>query len=226
MVFSIFNIPNVVIYLVGFGLTLSTLYEISAVLRLLRAEKLALELAEANRLTAVMRSKHHDVLNYLQVILGLIQLGRVEDAANYIRQISFDLVQMEQVESLGRPEVSALLYQKLSSVSYIRPRIMAGASLSSVPVEPHKLVAILGNLLDYAIYKASFYPNKWITIRVREDKDCVIIEIMNPGDMESDPDLSIAKNTLQKVGGALYFACSEKASITMLIVRLPKSRAA
>lgn len=86
---------------------ISSLWVVREMLRLVEreseAEKVMVRLEEAEKLITTLRSKHHDFVNHLQVILGLIQLKMDNDAADYIKGLSKDLIQIEKLVSLERP---------------------------------------------------------------------------------------------------------------------------
>lgn len=146
-------------------------------------EKISLLLEEANNLTYSIRAKHHDFINHLQVIMGLSQLGNYEEVSAYIKNLSNELIEYEKLVSLKRPEVASLISSKIAGLSYLRVNLDITTTLEGMDISPIHLVSILSNLLDNAIDEISTKDDKWIKIKIYEDSNFFVFEIINPGTM-------------------------------------------
>ncbi|MGO0123540.1 Spo0B domain-containing protein [Desulfothermobacter acidiphilus] len=58
---------------------------------------------------ALLRAQYHIFANHLQVILGLLELGRVEQAREQITRAAKDIASQSQALKCGLPEVAWLL---------------------------------------------------------------------------------------------------------------------
>lgn len=245
-VFTSFRIPVTIVLFAIIAVMISSLWVVREMLRLVEreseAEKVMVRLEEAEKLITTLRSKHHDFVNHLQVILGLIQLKMDNDAADYIKGLSKDLIQIEKLVSLKRPEVAALISSKLASLSYLQASLDINTTLAELSIPPEKLVSILGNLLDNAIYETSFYKDKWIKIRIDQEDEWFIFEITNPGTIAPEirerifepgfttkgqegtgMGLFIVKNLVRECGGTISFDSRDDDIMTVFAVRLPKT---
>ncbi|WP_338826638.1 sensor histidine kinase [Neomoorella thermoacetica] len=245
-VFTSFRIPVTIVLFAIIAVMISSLWVVREMLRLVEreseAEKVMVRLEEAEKLITTLRSKHHDFVNHLQVILGLIQLKMDNDAADYIKGLSKDLIQIEKLVSLKRPEVAALISSKLASLSYLQASLDINTTLAELSIPPEKLVSILGNLLDNAIYETSFYKDKWIKIRIDQEDEWFIFEITNPGTIAPEirerifepgfttkgqegtgMGLFIVKNLVRECGGTISFDSRDHDIMTVFTVRLPKT---
>lgn len=244
-IFAGFRIPAFVVLASALGVMITSLWTVREMVRLAdkekEAEKAMVRLEEAQKLITALRSRHHDFVNHLQVVLGLIQMGLDDDAADYIKRLSKDLIEIEKLVSLERPEVAALISSKLASISYLQASLEINTDLAGLSIPPEKMVSILGNLLDNALYEASFYDEKWIKIKIGEEEDWFVLEITNPGIIEpkiqnrifepgfttkaekgSGMGLFIVKNLVNEYGGKIYFDSRLEEGITVFTVRLPK----
>jgi stage 0 sporulation protein B (sporulation initiation phosphotransferase) len=68
---------------------------------------------EAEQMVAVLRRLRHDFGNYLQVILGYIDLNRPEKARNYIQAIVDELMSERNIFESLEPEAALYLYEQL-----------------------------------------------------------------------------------------------------------------
>lgn len=244
-VFTSFMIPFSIVLFAIIAVMISCLWVVREMLRLAekesKAEKVMVRLEEAEKLITTLRSKHHDFVNHLQVILGLIQMKMDNDAVDYIKDLSKDLIQIEKLVSLKRPEVAALISTKLATLNDLRVSLDVNTTLDELSISPNKLVSILGNLIDNAIYETSFYKDKWIKIRIDQEDKWFIFEIANPGTIAPENrerifepgfttkgqegtgmGLFIVKNLVRECGGTIYFDSRDDVMI-IFTVKLPKT---
>ena len=144
------------------------------------------KIEQSQNLVLTLRSKHHDFINHLQVVMGLIQLHQYEQAVDYIKNLSKDLIEIEKLISLKRPEVAALISSKISGLSYVQSNLEITTNLEGLKARPDKLISMLGNLLDNAIYELATKENKWLNIKIYEKDKWFIFEVVNPGHIPED----------------------------------------
>jgi len=150
---------------------------------------LTAQLTEVRRYTEALRAQHHEFLNKLHVVSGLIQLGNFEEATRFIvqtvssRQKTFDdLRRMVEV-----PDVAALILAKMNEAQEagIEVHLEPGSRLVVLrPEAVDSAVTIVGNLLQNAIeaLRPSSLPLKRIDISLRCDQE-VMIRIRDNGSL-------------------------------------------
>ncbi len=133
---------------------------------------LAENLTGSRHLVEAMRAYTHEFINKLHTILGLIQLGRVEQAEQYILDVSQVHHQsvsrvMNQIDDTA---VAALLVGKASRAAELGVQLELDPQ-SSLSQEEHPLpsgviVSILGNLIENATESLNRSTRKQKEIRV------------------------------------------------------------
>ncbi|WP_329454346.1 sensor histidine kinase [Streptomyces sp. NBC_01497] len=118
-------------------------------------ELLGRELDSTHGLLDALRAQDHEHANRLHTLLGLLELGLYEEAAQFVADVSrAHRASAEQVaERVRDPLLAALLVGK-SAVAAERGavlRIAAGTRLRERVVDPRDLVTVLGNLIDNAL---------------------------------------------------------------------------
>ena len=153
------------------------------------ATALAEELTGARHLVEAMRAYAHDFINRLHIILGYIQLGRPEDAEEYILEISDVHRQsvsrvMHQIQDGA---VAALLVGKTSRAAEL------GIHLSLDPesrfsgdgrfVPSGVLVTILGNLIENATDSLNRvnWKTREISVSIREEAEHLLLCVEDTG---------------------------------------------
>ncbi len=238
-----FHIPVAGIFVACIITMVSSLWIMREMLRLAAREKdaemIALKLAEATNLITTLRGKSHDFANHLQVILGMIQMKREGEAADYIKGLARDLIQIDKLVALRRPEVAALISTKLAGAGSLQVSMEIKTNLADLEApSPEKLVSILGNLIDNAIYEATRYDDRWLHFKLYQEESWCIFEITNPGcippeireriydpgfttkgDKGSGMGLFIVRNLVEDAGGQL--CCTNAEDHTTFKVMLP-----
>jgi two-component system, CitB family, sensor kinase len=122
-------------------------------------EGLLRELDDMRTLADALRAQEHEFANRLHVIGGLIELGRYDEAVQFINVHSLLHQELAAtlVERVGDPILSALLLGKASVASErgVQLRISPVTGLPAGVHEPQGLVTVLGNLIDNALDSAS-----------------------------------------------------------------------
>ncbi len=117
---------------------------------------LAEELTEVRRYIDALRAQHHEYLNKLHVVSGLLQLGKHEDAVRFIvktvsiQQKVFDILRTR----IREPDITALLLAKINEAleANIELELSGRSLLPPLRVEAvPSLVTIIGNLAQNAI---------------------------------------------------------------------------
>ena len=184
--------------------------------------RLAEEMTGIKQLVAAMRARSHEYMNRFHVVLGLLELGEVERAKNFILHLQND--DRENGERVIRrfkdPVIAGLLTVKLS---YCREQgvelvIQEDCWLPQLPQaeQEHSLVTILGNLIDNSVESCrtvADHGGKTVVL-VRQDEKGLEIRVEDNGP-------GIAPENLSKIftrgfstkgpdrGTGLYLVCRE-----------------
>ncbi|MHB9093967.1 MAG: sensor histidine kinase, partial [Eubacteriales bacterium] len=147
--FALITIPIVSIFLLKRLFTLSQQEAITA--------SQEAYIATVNDLFLAIKGQKHDFINHIQVITGLLQLGKNEEALKYGLQLGQESRETGEVLNIKDPTIAALIKSKISTciVKQIRFKTNINAETANLAVKPYDLVRILGNLLDNAIYAVS-----------------------------------------------------------------------
>jgi sensor histidine kinase regulating citrate/malate metabolism len=147
---------------IGAVTTLRDRTELQAVLR---------ELDTVRALADSLRAQAHESANRLQALVGLVELGRHEDAvrlgtrgASVAQELSDQLI-----DQVGEPALVALLLGKTSTASERGVELRVDAqdgAVARLPVED--VLTVVGNLLDNAIDAAAAAGSGWVSLTLRE----------------------------------------------------------
>lgn len=117
------------------------------------------ELDSVKNLTDALRAQQHEYANRMHTLYGLLELGRYQEASEYLGEISSINADLAETlhDHISNPTMTALL---LAKVSIARERGVALAISADVPmndfaIDQNALITIVGNLLDNAIDAAA-----------------------------------------------------------------------
>lgn len=185
--FAIFQVSTEIVCSIVVIVVLFSIWNVKEINRLhvieKNAELLNERLLHDYNLIMTLRAKHHDFINHLQVIMGLAQMGKVAEEIRYIKDLSSDLIEIEKLIALKRPEIAALISSKISGLSYLQVSLDISTTLENLQFPADKIVSVLGNLIDNAIYEISTQDIKWLEIKIHEEADWYVFEIKNPGNI-------------------------------------------
>ncbi|MBJ7471581.1 MAG: GHKL domain-containing protein [Solirubrobacteraceae bacterium] len=118
-------------------------------------EGLVRELATVRSLVDALRAQTHEAANELHTVVGLVELGRHDDAVAFAtRRISVTQDEVDVVHHhIADPAVAALLLAKAASCREqgVHLELAPTSSLPEGVVPAEDLVTILGNLIDNAL---------------------------------------------------------------------------
>lgn len=127
------------------------------------------------------RELWHDLKNHLNLLNLLLQEGKHEQMADYLRILGEDVDSLTLPVKSGNLVVDALLADKAARAR--RERIQVEISLcdlTGLALRPHEICGLLGNLLDNAL-EANLLVSKERFLRVtcRDRSDCYYIKVEN-----------------------------------------------
>jgi sensor histidine kinase regulating citrate/malate metabolism len=148
-------------------------------------EGLVRELATVRGLADALRAQAHESANELHTVVGLVELGRHEDAIAFatrrigVTQDEVDLIQ----QRVGDPALAALLLAKAAACRE-RGVHLALDRTSSLPAElvpSEDLVTIVGNLIDNALDALRDGVGGRIDVRLDVEGDRVRVRVADDG---------------------------------------------
>ena len=150
--------------------------------------KLAEELMEVRKYTDALRREHHEHLNRLHAIAGLLQLKRYREAVRYIvstvsrKQAMADFLR----QRVRTPAVSGLLLSKLDQAQKtgITMVIAPDSTLPELaPNAEEAVITILGNLIEnaYESLAAAGTPDGFIEVSLRVMDGAVELRVRDNG---------------------------------------------
>lgn len=154
--------------------------------------ELAQQLTGVSHFVDALRANNHEFMNKLHVILGLLQIGEIEEAENYITAFAEQqgTVINNIVEHIENRTVAALLLGKISRGREfnIDIKLLPNSHLPrhSKFLSTDSLVTILGNLIENAIDAINEKgrtdnSTEEITILIYEDKSSILITVDDSG---------------------------------------------
>ncbi|MDW7667771.1 MAG: ATP-binding protein [Bacillota bacterium] len=151
--------------------------------------KLAEEISGTKQVVEALRANTHEFMNKLHVILGLIQLGDIEEAKNYIVNITDN--QQKTISAvtnkIRNSKVAALLLGKISRSKEmgIEIEIDEETSLESTDdiIISNALITILGNLVENAMEATakSNKEQKRVNLKIKESESNIEITVRDTG---------------------------------------------
>jgi sensor histidine kinase regulating citrate/malate metabolism len=145
------------------------------------------ELDTVRALADSLRAQAHESANRLQALVGLVELGRHEDAvrlgtrgASVAQELSDQLI-----DQVGEPALVALLLGKTSTASErgVELRLAVESqdgAVARLPVED--VLTVVGNLLDNAIDAAAGAGSGWVSLTLREtDAGELLVRVSDSG---------------------------------------------
>lgn len=154
------------------------------------AMRRAEQLNGTRHVISALRANTHEFMNKLQVISGLLQMERLEEAKEYIGAIS--AVQAKLVapvlQHIQNANTAALLLGKIDQMREldIQPTLLANSSLPehSAYLSTEELVTVVGNLLENAIEAVDAQNRDWprsVVVQITEDERGLLVIVSDTG---------------------------------------------
>jgi two-component system sensor histidine kinase DctS len=146
--------------------------------------KLAEELTSVKAFVEALRAQNHEHMNKLHTIAGLIQLGNLDDALQYVFQITEQQTEMTRflTHHIHDDNLTGLLLSKVSIGRELGIELMFDQNmrLERFPhdMDHHDFVLIIGNLIEnaFAALKHSEEEKKQVFLSIEQDnKSCSIV---------------------------------------------------
>ncbi|NUP43104.1 MAG: sensor histidine kinase [Streptomyces sp.] len=144
-------------------------------------ELLGRELDSTHGLLDALRAQDHEHANRLHTLLGLLELGLHDEAADFLAEVAdTHRASAEEVaERVRDPLVAALLVGKsaIAAERGVALRIAPGTLLPDRVVDPRDLVTVLGNLVGNALDAAAGE----VEVELRAERTTVLLRVGDDG---------------------------------------------
>jgi two-component system, CitB family, sensor kinase len=148
-------------------------------------EGLVRELATVRGLADALRAQAHESANELHTVVGLVELGRHEDAIAFatrrmrVTQDEVDLVQ----QRIGDPALAALLLAKAATGRErgVHVALDGDSDLPAGALPSEDLVTIVGNLIDNALDALAGRVGGRIDVRLAMEGERVLVQVRDDG---------------------------------------------
>jgi two-component system, CitB family, sensor kinase len=155
----------------------------------LAPDEMEKELAYLKNYSELLRSKTHEYSNKLNVLSGMLQIGRYDESIDFIQQETdrYQSVINNIVLSIADSAVAGLLLAKFNKASDMGVKFIVDedSSLSGYAKDiSEKLVTILGNLIDNGLLAAWQNRDKVIpqlSVYISDRGNYIIIELEDNG---------------------------------------------
>lgn len=150
-------------------------------------ERLTRELTDTRRYTDELRAQAHEFANTLQAISGMLQLGQIDEAVDFIQGADADYQELLEAlpRTIAEPAVAALLLGKRARAEEMHCRFTVDpASRLAAPLpEANLLVHVLGNLVDNALEALADVPleQRQVRVRLTDEAGLVCLEVADSG---------------------------------------------
>lgn len=150
-------------------------------------DNLVRELSDTRRYTEALRAQAHEFANTLQAVSGMLQLNRVEEAVDFIQDVTSDQRQLVEAlpKSLNEPAVSALLLGKWARAEedHCLFRVDPASRLHGRLPDSNLLVRVVGNLIDNALeaVREIAESRRQVRVRLADEDGRVLIEVADSG---------------------------------------------
>jgi two-component system CitB family sensor kinase len=149
-----------------------------------------------------LRAQQHEHANRMHVLAGLLELGRYDEAAQYLSEVSASSAGIAETlkDNIGDPTIVALVLAKIAGASErgVQLRVEAsgsaggekGGALADADIDPGLVVTVLGNLIDNAIDAVAGQPGAEVRVSLHHHVgQWLVIEVADNGPGVADPTL-------------------------------------
>ncbi len=188
---------------------------------------------DMTRMMELVSLQRHDFLNHLQVVSGLLQLKRDEQARDYINKVAVEIRRLSRVVHLKVPEAAAaiLLAHHLAADYQVEMKYTVEANLGGCSIPGPELGRALEMVLGYAVKCLAPLENEdrelFLEIRSSgEDGYLLLVRFKRPPAESGHCDKSIILNAsgmLSKLGGGLDWSDNE--GQREISIKLPAGKA-
>ena len=152
-----------------------------------------------------IRAIRHDIKNKMVVLSELLAKSEIEKANNYLSEMVDRLEDTQGYSETGNMVLDSILNYKLKQASQQENVINAQIVMpKKLDIKEDDLVSIIGNVLDNAMEAtANLQENKWINVKMKYERKCVILKVQNSFDgyLEQEGDIIKTRKQDSKLHG-------------------------
>ena len=156
------------------------------------------ELGGTRHMLSTLRANTHEFLNKLQVISGLLQMGRTAEAQSYIGSIAavHEHITGPVLKLIRNTSAAALILGKAGNMRELDIDLVlmsnSGLPERSAYLTTEELVTVVGNLLENAIEATNVIPAedlRAVALQITEDDKGLLIMVSDTGEGIAEADL-------------------------------------
>ena len=150
------------------------------------SEALKRQLDDAIGLTETLRAQSHEFANRLHTLVGLVELGRNDEAIQFVTDVSAaraDLTERLQAD-IGDAKLVALILGKVSLADErdVRLRVMDDSHVGDPISDVSQVLTVAGNLIDNAIDAAAQAPGpRWVELTIVAVEHDLLVRVRDSG---------------------------------------------
>jgi two-component system CitB family sensor kinase len=150
------------------------------------SEALKRQLDDAIGLTETLRAQSHEFANRLHTLVGLVELGRYDEAIQFVTEVSAaraDLTDRLQA-AIGDAKLVALILGKVSLADErdVELRVMEDSHVGAPVSDVSQVLTVAGNLIDNAIDAAAQAPEpRWVELTIVAAEHDLLIRVRDSG---------------------------------------------
>lgn len=160
----------------------------------------------------LMRLQKHDILNYLQVISGFIQLKKYEEAEGYLKQAMKQMLEEGQVLKLQNPDlVSVLIYYREQAISSGIPvKVLVDEGVAEEALDIQTASYKIAQTFKLLIELFSMRQDIQVELQLKSEFGARLIALtLIESDIQPD-EINLLKEELQQLWGPVTFINDEK----------------
>ncbi len=150
------------------------------------SEALKRQLDDAIGLTETLRAQSHEFANRLHTLVGLVELGRYDEAIQFVTEVSAaraDLTERLQAD-IRDAKLVALILAKVSLADErdVRLRVMDDSHVAAPISDVSQVLTVVGNLIDNAIDAAAQAPGpRWVELTIVAVEHDLLVRVRDSG---------------------------------------------
>jgi two-component system CitB family sensor kinase len=150
------------------------------------SEALKRQLDDAIGLTETLRAQSHEFANRLHTLVGLVELGRYDEAIQFVTEVSAaraDLTDRLQA-AIGDAKLVALILGKVSLADErdVELRVIDDSHVGAPVSDVSQVLTVAGNLIDNAIDAAAQAPEpRWVELTIVAAEHDLLIRVRDSG---------------------------------------------
>ena len=150
------------------------------------SEALKRQLDDAIGLTETLRAQSHEFANRLHTLVGLVELGRNDEAIQFVTDVSAaraDLTERLQAD-IGDAKLVAMILGKVSLADErdVRLRVMDDSHVGAPISDISQVLTVAGNLIDNAIDAAAQAPGpRWVELTIVAVEHDLLVRVRDSG---------------------------------------------